>query len=98
MMAFVILGHAMKALVEASSKISDSLFGVYVQNEPGKEYQQSLMGTVGLDEQSVQRRGAEGGRGRGRGGGGTSQQSGASRPQIPQRAQGPQGPKIPGGS
>ncbi|WP_353283259.1 type IV secretion system protein [Wolbachia endosymbiont (group A) of Pogonocherus hispidulus] len=93
MMAFVILGHAMEALVEASSKISDSLFGVYVQKEPGKEYQQSLMGTVGLDEQSVQRRGAEGGRG-----GGTSQQSGASRPQIPQRAQGPQGPKIPGGS
>lgn len=93
MMAFVILGHAMKALVEASSAISDSLFGVYVASEPGRQYQQSLMGTVGLDEQSVQRRGAEGGRG-----GGTSQQSGASRPQIPQRAQGPQGPKIPGGS
>ncbi|NSM56315.1 type IV secretion system protein [Wolbachia endosymbiont of Atemnus politus] len=82
MMAFVILGHAMKALVEASSAISDSLFGVYVQNEPGKEYQQSLMGTVGLDEQSVQRRGAEGGRG-----GSASQQSGTSRPQIPQETQ-----------
>lgn len=93
MMAFVILGHAMKALIKASSGISDSLFGVYVQNEPGKQYQQSLLGTVGLDKQSVQRRGAEGGRV-----GGTSQQSGASRPQIPQRAQGPQGPKIPGGS
>lgn len=76
MMAFVILGHAMKALVKASSAISDSLFGAYVQNEPGKEYQQSLMGTVGLDEQSVQRRG-----------GGTFQQSGASRPQIPQGTQ-----------
>ncbi|WP_434732266.1 TrbL/VirB6 family protein [Wolbachia endosymbiont of Zygogramma bicolorata] len=75
MMAFVILGHAMKALVKASSAISDSLFGAYVQNEPGKEYQQSLMGTVGLDEQSVQRRG------------GTFQQSGASRPQIPQGTQ-----------
>ncbi|WP_250295008.1 TrbL/VirB6 family protein [Wolbachia endosymbiont of Oedothorax gibbosus] len=89
MMAFVILGHAMKALVEASSKISDSLFGVYVQNELGKEYQQSLMGTVGLDEQSAQRRA-----------GSVSQQSGtpSQRPQIPQRAQGPQGPKIPGGS
>ncbi|WP_250296930.1 TrbL/VirB6 family protein [Wolbachia endosymbiont of Oedothorax gibbosus] len=89
MMAFVILGHAMKALVEASSKISDSLFGVYVQNELGKEYQQSLMGTVGLDEQSAQRRA-----------GSASQQSGtpSQRPQIPQRAQGPQGPKIPGGS
>ncbi|MDR0773170.1 MAG: type IV secretion system protein [Wolbachia pipientis] len=87
MMAFVILGHAMEALVEASSKISDSLFGVYVQNEPGKEYQQSLMGTVGLDEQSVQRR---------HGGGGSSQLSASRRPQIPQqRAQGSQ---IPGGS
>ncbi|WP_353276016.1 type IV secretion system protein [Wolbachia endosymbiont (group A) of Pipizella viduata] len=77
MMAFVILGHAMKALVEASSTISDSLFGVYVQNEPGGQYQQSLMGTVGLDEQSVQRRGR----------GGASQQSGTSRPQIPQGTQ-----------
>ncbi|WP_341818547.1 type IV secretion system protein [Wolbachia endosymbiont (group B) of Ennomos erosarius] len=76
MMAFVILGHAMKALVEASSTISDSLFGVYVQNEPGGRYQQSLMGTVGLDEQSVQRRA-----------GGAPQQSGASRPQIPQGTQ-----------
>lgn len=76
MMAFVILGHAMKALVEASSTISDSLFGVYVQNEPGKNYQQSLMGTVGLDEQNVQRRA-----------GSASQQSGASRPQIPQGTQ-----------
>ncbi|UPA55725.1 type IV secretion system protein [Wolbachia pipientis] len=82
MMAFVILGHAMKALVEASSTISDSLFGVYVASEPGRQYQQSLMGTVGLDEQSVQRRGAEGGRG-----GGASQQSGTSRPQIPQETQ-----------
>lgn len=82
MMAFVILGHAMKALVEASSTISDSLFGVYVASEPGRQYQQSLMGTVGLDEQSVQRRGAEGGRG-----GGASQQSGTSRPQIPQGTQ-----------
>ncbi|WP_375604353.1 type IV secretion system protein [Wolbachia endosymbiont of Anurida maritima] len=89
MMAFVILGHAMKALVEASSTISDSLFGVYVASEPGRQYQQSLMGTVGLDEQSVQRRA-----------GSASQQSGtpSQRPQIPQRAQGPQGPKIPGGS
>lgn len=51
------------------------------------------MGTVELDEQSVQRRGAGGGRG-----GATSQQLGASRPQIQQRAQGPQGPKIPGDS
>ncbi|WP_425386044.1 type IV secretion system protein [Wolbachia endosymbiont (group A) of Barypeithes pellucidus] len=76
MMAFVILGHAMKALVEASSTISDSLFNVYVASEPGRQYQQSLMGTVGLDEQSVQRRG-----------GGASQQSGASRPQIPQGTQ-----------
>ncbi|WP_374698372.1 type IV secretion system protein [Wolbachia endosymbiont (group B) of Limnophora tigrina] len=76
MMAFVILGHAMKALVEASSTISDSLFGVYVASEPGRQYQQSLMGTVGLDEQSSFRRGW-----------GASQQSGASRPQIPQGAQ-----------
>ncbi|WP_265021197.1 TrbL/VirB6 family protein [Wolbachia endosymbiont (group A) of Icerya purchasi] len=88
MMAFVILGHAMKALVEASSTISDSLFGVYVQNEPGRQYQQSLMGTVGLDKESVQNRER----------GGVSQQSGTSsrRPQIPQQrteqaAQGPRG-------
>ncbi|MEC4735530.1 MAG: type IV secretion system protein, partial [Wolbachia endosymbiont of Halictus tumulorum] len=77
MMAFVILGHAMKALVEASSAISDSLFGAYVASEPGRQYQQSLMGTVGLDEQSVQRRER----------GGASQQSGTSRPQIPQGTQ-----------
>lgn len=75
MMAFVILGHAMKALVEASSTISDSLFGLYVASEPGRQYQQSLMGTVGLDEQSIQRR--------------AGQQSGtpSRRPQIPQSAQ-----------
>ncbi|QMV46164.1 type IV secretion system protein [Wolbachia pipientis] len=90
MMAFVILGHAMKALVKASSAVSDSLFGVYVAGEPGKQYQQSLMGTVGLDKESVQRRQA--------GGGGSSQPSASRRPQIPQRAQGPQGPQIPGGS
>ncbi|WP_265015709.1 TrbL/VirB6 family protein [Wolbachia endosymbiont (group A) of Anoplius nigerrimus] len=86
MMAFVILGHAMKALVEASSTISDSLFGVYVASEPGKNYQQSLMGTVGLDEQSVQRRER----------GGASQQSGTSRPQIPQGTQ-RSTPQIPQG-
>ncbi|WP_265025308.1 TrbL/VirB6 family protein [Wolbachia endosymbiont (group B) of Pammene fasciana] len=82
MMAFVILGHAMKALVEASSTISDSLFGVYVASEPGRQYQQSLMGTVGLDEQSIQRR--------------AGQQSGtpSRRPQIPQSAQ-RSAPKIP---
>ncbi|BDG76346.1 TrbL/VirB6 family protein [Wolbachia pipientis] len=82
MMAFVILGHAMKALVEASSTISDSLFGVYVASELGRQYQQSLMGTVGLDEQSIQRR--------------AGQQSGtpSRRPQIPQSAQ-RSAPKIP---
>ncbi|MGL9757557.1 MAG: type IV secretion system protein [Wolbachia sp.] len=82
MMAFVILGHAMKALVEASSTISDSLFGVYVASEPGRQYQQSLMGTVGLDEQSIQRR--------------AGQQSGtpSRRPQIPQSAQ-RSAPRIP---
>nr|WP_237350005.1 type IV secretion system protein [Wolbachia endosymbiont of Cylisticus convexus] len=82
MMAFVILGHAMKALVEASSTISDSLFGVYVASEPGRQYQQSLMGVVGLDEQSAQRR--------------AGQQSGtpSRRPQIPQPAQ-RSVPKIP---
>lgn len=82
MMAFVILGHAMKALVEASSTISDSLFGVYVASEPGRQYQQSLMGTVGLDEQSIQRR--------------AGQQSGtpSRRSQIPQSAQ-RSAPKIP---
>ncbi|MDR2609568.1 MAG: type IV secretion system protein [Rickettsiales bacterium] len=93
MMAFVILGHAMKALVEASSRISDSLFGVYVQEEkePGKQYQQSLMGLVGLDEQSVHRRRA------GRGGGAAQQSS--QRPQIlqPRTERATQGPKI-GGS
>ncbi|WP_341810700.1 type IV secretion system protein [Wolbachia endosymbiont (group A) of Campoletis raptor] len=86
MMAFVILGHAMKALVEASSAISDSLFGAYVASEPGRQYQQSLMGTVGLDEQSVQRRER----------GDASQQSGTSRPQIPQGTQ-RSTPQIPQG-
>ncbi len=86
MMAFVILGHAMKALVEASSAISDSLFGAYVASEPGRQYQQSLMGTVGLDEQSVHRRER----------GGASQQSGTSRPQIPQGTQ-RSTPQIPQG-
>ncbi|MGL9732476.1 MAG: type IV secretion system protein [Wolbachia sp.] len=62
-MAFVILSHAMKALIESSSKISDSLFGVYVQEESGKQYQHSLMGLIGLDEQSVHRRQAERGEG-----------------------------------
>ncbi len=89
MMAFVILGHAMKALVEASSKISDSLFSVYVMSEPGKQYQQSFMRTVGLDEESVQRRerSEEGG---------APQQSGApsQKAQIPQRAP---VPRIPTG-
>ncbi|MDR2548488.1 MAG: type IV secretion system protein, partial [Rickettsiales bacterium] len=88
MMAFVILGHAMKALIEASSRISDSLFGVYVQEgkEPGKQYQQSLMGLVGLDEESVHRRARSGG----------GAQLSSKGPQIPQRAQ---APRIgPGGS
>ena len=89
MIAFVILGHAMKALVEASSTISDSLFGVYVASEPGKQYQQSLMGIVGLDEGSTYRRQA---------GGGSASQPSSQRPQIPQRAQGPQGPITRGGT
>ncbi|NUY39236.1 conjugal transfer protein TrbL [Wolbachia endosymbiont of Litomosoides brasiliensis] len=82
MVAFVILGHAMKALVEASSKISDSLFGVYIMNEPGKQYQQSLMETVGLDEENVQRRKSRSGKG------GAPQQLDApsQNAQIPQRA------------
>ncbi|WCR57949.1 TrbL/VirB6 family protein [Wolbachia endosymbiont of Ctenocephalides felis wCfeJ] len=76
-MAFVILVHAMKALVEASSRISDNLFGTYVQSEPGQQYQQSLMGTVGLDQDSTQRRAV-----------GAPQQSGTTRqgPQVPQRS------------
>ncbi|MCM1000770.1 MAG: type IV secretion system protein [Wolbachia endosymbiont of Melophagus ovinus] len=89
MMAFIILGHAMKALIEASSKISDSLFGTYVHEEPGKQYQQSLMGLVGLDEQSVHRRQA--------GRGGISQPSGTSskRLELP-RTQPPRGSGGPG--
>ncbi|MGL9725735.1 MAG: type IV secretion system protein [Wolbachia sp.] len=82
MIAFIILGHAMKALVEASSTISDSLFGVYVAGEPGRQYQQSLMGIVGLDEQSAQRRAGQ-------------QYSTLSRgPQIPQSIQ-RSAPRIP---
>ncbi|WFW29843.1 MAG: type IV secretion system protein [Wolbachia endosymbiont of Menacanthus eurysternus] len=53
---FVILGHIMKALVEASSKISDSLFNSYTHNEPGKQYQQNLMSLIGIDKQSIYRR------------------------------------------
>ncbi|MDD9331508.1 MAG: type IV secretion system protein [Wolbachia sp.] len=56
MMAFVILGHAMKALIEASSNLSDSLFSVYVSDEPGKNYQQTMLGLVGLDQDSSQMR------------------------------------------
>ncbi|MDG7055974.1 MAG: type IV secretion system protein [Wolbachia endosymbiont of Meromenopon meropis] len=56
MIAFVILGHTMKALAEASSRISDSLFSVYVHEEPAKQYQQNLMGLLGLDRESVYRR------------------------------------------
>ncbi|MDG7052382.1 MAG: type IV secretion system protein [Wolbachia endosymbiont of Alcedoecus sp.] len=88
MMAFVILGHAMKALVEASSKVSDSLFGAYVHEEPGKQYQQSLMGLVGLDEQSVHRRQT--------GEGGISQPSGTPSKRLEllrtQPSRGPGGP------
>ncbi|MGL9717178.1 MAG: type IV secretion system protein [Wolbachia sp.] len=89
MMAFVILGHAMKALVEASSNISDSLFGTFVMAEPGGQYQQSLMGTVGLDKESVQRRA-----------GGAAQPSGTTsqRPPLPMPVQAAPGPKPPGGS
>ncbi|QKX01383.1 conjugal transfer protein TrbL [Wolbachia endosymbiont of Cruorifilaria tuberocauda] len=54
MMIFVILGYAMEALTEASSKISDSLFGVYVIGEPERQYQQSLMEAIGLGEGSTQ--------------------------------------------
>lgn len=86
MMAFVILGHAMKALVKASSAVSDSLFGVYVASEPRKQYQESLLGIVGLDKERVQRR---------HGGGGSSQLSASRRPQIPQQRA--QVPKIPTG-
>lgn len=90
MMAFVILGHAMKALIEASSRISDSLFGVYVQEgkEPGKQYQQSLMGLVGLDEHSVHRRARSGG----------GAQPSSKGPQIlqPRTERATQGPKIGG--
>ncbi|WP_246168468.1 TrbL/VirB6 family protein [Wolbachia endosymbiont of Ctenocephalides felis wCfeT] len=56
MMAFVILGHAMKALIEASSTISEALSSTNPLGEPGRHYQQSLMGLVGLDETSVARR------------------------------------------
>ncbi|MCP9264278.1 40S ribosomal protein S7 [Dirofilaria immitis] len=50
MIAFVILGYAMEALTKASSKISDSLFSVYIMSEPGKQYKQSLMEIAGLGE------------------------------------------------
>lgn len=80
MMAFVILGHAMKALVKASSNISDSLFGTYVQDEPGRNYQQTLLGIVGLDQDSRDIRG----------GGGGQQSAGQSKgPQIPVQRPGP---------
>ncbi len=77
-MVFIILAHAMKAMVNASSVISDSLFSSYIPNEPGKKYQQNLLGIVGLDEESVQKRG-----------GGTSSAPQNPRPQIPQQTQVP---------
>lgn len=85
MMSFVILGHAMKALIKASSAISDSLFNTYVPGDAGQHYKQSLLGVLGLDQESAQRRG---------GGGGASQSPSAvsKRPQIPQAANRPQIP------
>ncbi len=89
MITFVILGYAMEALIEASSKISDSLFGVYIMNEPGKQYQQSLIETVGLGKESAQIRA-----------GSAAQQLSApiKRPEIPQGTRNsiPQTPQSPG--
>jgi type IV secretion system protein VirB6 len=88
MMVFVILGHATKTLIEASSKISDSLFGAYVMSDPGKQYQQSLLGVVGLDEQSVQGRRM-----------GAAQQSSvpSQGPKVPPRPHAAQGLRLPAG-
>ncbi|WCR53904.1 MAG: hypothetical protein PG981_000926 [Wolbachia endosymbiont of Ctenocephalides orientis wCori] len=90
-MAFVILGHSMKALVKASAAISDSLCGVTPQNEPGGNYKQTMLGILGLDQESKDRR--EGG------GSVRSPAAQSSRPQIPQQQRsGPlSAPKGPGG-
>lgn len=91
MMTFVILGHAMKALVKASAAISDSLCGVTPQNEPGGNYKQTMLGILGLDQESKNRRGE--------GGGVQSPAAQSRRPQIPQQQRsGPlSAPKGPGG-
>lgn len=84
-MAFIILGHAMKALLEAASEISDTLFSSYVSGEPGKQYKQSLLGIGGIDEHSRQERQGH-----------APAQALSKRPQIPQqRSQGSQKPQIP---
>ena len=86
--AFIIVGNMMKACLEAASTISDTLFSSYTSNEPGKEYKQSLLGVVGLDDNSVAQRKYA-----------ASQQAGTQgpkfegpkepKPQIPQRPQAP---------
>lgn len=85
MMSFVILGHAMKALIQASTEISDGLFGSYTAHEPGEQYKQSLLGVVGLDQRSTMRR-------RGSGGASHSSDTTSKRPQIPQVPRTPQTP------
>lgn len=83
--AFIILGHAMKALLEAASEISDTLFSSYVSGEPGKQYKQSLLGVVGIDEHIRKERQ-----------GSVPTQPLSKRPQIPQqRSQWSQKPQIP---
>jgi type IV secretion system protein VirB6 len=81
MFAFIILGHAMKALIKASSEISDSLSSSYVGSEPSQQYKQDFLGGVGLDKETTKRREV--------GGGATSSPSSSTqrpqRPQIPQR-------------
>ncbi|MDN5248047.1 MAG: type IV secretion system protein [Wolbachia endosymbiont of Tyrophagus putrescentiae] len=75
--AFIILGHAMKAVVNASSEISDTLFGSYVQDDPGKEYKQTILGIAGFDDESKARRGD-----------GPAQSARRQTPQIPNRPSG----------
>lgn len=83
-MAFIILGHAMKALLEAASEISDTLFSSYVSSEPGRQYKQSLLGLGGMDEHSRQERQ-----------GSAPAQALSKRPQIPQQRSQPQKPQVP---
>ena len=47
--ALIILGHSMKAVIGASARMSDTLFNTHVFNEPDKSYREHLQAFTGLN-------------------------------------------------